>query len=1165
MSASCLTGFGPRFLLLTTLGLGLSAASARELSLEDRIRAQEAIERVRYAHQEEATLPFEQAVSQDLLRRKVETYLAQSAALESIWNAPVTAVMLERELTRIAARTRMPARLTELFAALDNDPLLIQECLVRPVLVDRLARNAFASDPAIHVESRARALEVRAELSKGTLDPRKEHPSRSLTELRRGVGSEGQHTLARTIDLEPDEFDRWRESAPAQVGEVGPLWDEDETYAVRVVLEEAADRAVVASYTFPKRTWDDWWCEAASRFDVRGVHAVAEDGVEIPTVGATSGFCTGDLWEAGVLEVVPGRRSGHTAVWTGSEMIVWGGNGVNGWQNTGLRYDPTTDSWTATSTTGAPAARMDHTAVWTGQAMIVWGGQPLSEAGETGGRYDPASDSWSPTTLGGAPAPRWLHTAVWTGSAMIVWGGIVPPAGKECNCCYGGNAVGCNDATCESIVCAVDPFCCNVDWDSICSGEAQTLCTCCPGPEDTDSGGRYNPVTNSWTPTSLAGAPTGRSAHTAVWTGTRMVVWGGDSPTLVDTGGRYDPASNSWTPTAAAGAPAARGGHRAVWTGSQMIVWGGKGADHLNTGGRYDVATDSWTPTTPTAAPSARSKHTAVWTGDDMLVWGGVPVDQVGESGGRYDPASDSWLPMSTTAAPLPRKSHTMVWTGSEAIVWGGDSDYANVNFEPYATGGRYDPSSDTWTPTFSSGTPDGREQHTAVWTGNTMIVWGGKRGSLAHFASGGRYDPVLDAWTPTSLAGAPGPRYAHTAVWTGNTMIVWGGDHAPLYAGLDTGGRYDPIGDSWLPTTLAGAPSARYDHTAVWTGSRMIVWGGDSAGGIVFNTGGRYDPVADAWSPTTTTGAPTARTDHTAVWTGSRMIVWGGLAAISNTGGRYDPAADTWSPVSLSGAVPSPRISHSAVWTGNEMIVWGGFFMGYKNTGGRYDPVTDSWIATPLAGAPAPRSRHTAVWTGNHMIVWGGHPSVGPTGGRYDPMTNSWTATPLAGAPAERYWHTAVWTGNHMIVWGGYPNLETGGSYAAEGADADGDGVGCVIDCDDGSAGAFASPGEVSGVRFAADKTELLWNSQSVTAGSGTLYDVVRGALVELPVGAGGSEVCLESDYGPGSDPVVLDDSETPGAGDGFWYLVRATNTCGIGSYGKTSANEERVTTICP
>ena len=49
--------------------------------------------------------------------------------------------------------------------------------------------------------------------------------------------------------------------------------------------------------------------------------------------------------------------SGHTAVWTGSEMIVWGGIEFSLYLNTGGRYNPATDSWTATSTTNAPTGR----------------------------------------------------------------------------------------------------------------------------------------------------------------------------------------------------------------------------------------------------------------------------------------------------------------------------------------------------------------------------------------------------------------------------------------------------------------------------------------------------------------------------------------------------------------------------------------------------------------------------------------------------------------------------------------------------------------------------------------------------------------------------------------------------------------------------------------
>jgi hypothetical protein len=67
-----------------------------------------------------------------------------------------------------------------------------------------------------------------------------------------------------------------------------------------------------------------------------------------------------------------------------------------------------------------------------------------------------------------------------------------------------------------------------------------------------------------------------------------------------------------------------------------------------------------------------------------------------------------------------------------------------------------------------------------------------------------------------------------------------------------------------------------------------MIVWGG-SSNGAYLGTGGQYDPT-DSWMATTTAGAPTSRTSHTAIWTGSKMIIWGGYDGFNDlsTGSRY-------------------------------------------------------------------------------------------------------------------------------------------------------------------------------------------------------------------------------------------------------------------------------------
>jgi hypothetical protein len=60
--------------------------------------------------------------------------------------------------------------------------------------------------------------------------------------------------------------------------------------------------------------------------------------------------------------------------------------------------------------------------VWTGREMVVWGGI-FGEPAGTGGRYDPGTDQWLPTSPAGAPAGRDLPVGVWTGSHVIVWGG----------------------------------------------------------------------------------------------------------------------------------------------------------------------------------------------------------------------------------------------------------------------------------------------------------------------------------------------------------------------------------------------------------------------------------------------------------------------------------------------------------------------------------------------------------------------------------------------------------------------------------------------------------------------------------------------------------------------------------------------------------------------
>jgi len=126
--------------------------------------------------------------------------------------------------------------------------------------------------------------------------------------------------------------------------------------------------------------------------------------------------------------------------------------------------------------------------------------------------------------------------------------------------------------------------------------------------------------------------------------------------------------------------------------------------------------------------------------------------------------------------------------------------------------------------------------------------------------------------------------------------------------------------------------------------------------------------------------------------------------------------------------------------------------------------------------------------------------------------------------------------------------------------ANADGDAAGDVCDCAPNDETAFALPGEATEFGFGSGPATLVWSPPTSSSGSGTLYDVMRGELAGLPVGSAG-EVCLES----GSPDTAAADATTPEPGAGFYYLVRAANACGAGTYGANSSGAEEVSAACP
>lgn len=123
-----------------------------------------AVERVYYRHRLGEKPPFEQVSPPSLLERLVKEDLHKAAVLERVYHAQITPEQLEAEVRRINSTTRAPETLAELKAALGNEPARFARTVVKPMLVDRLLRQNYENDDALHAPQRREAEAVRAEL-----------------------------------------------------------------------------------------------------------------------------------------------------------------------------------------------------------------------------------------------------------------------------------------------------------------------------------------------------------------------------------------------------------------------------------------------------------------------------------------------------------------------------------------------------------------------------------------------------------------------------------------------------------------------------------------------------------------------------------------------------------------------------------------------------------------------------------------------------------------------------------------------------------------------------------------------------------------------------------------------------------------------------------------
>lgn len=312
-------------------------------------------------------------------------------------------------------------------------------------------------------------------------------------------------------------------------------------------------------------------------------------------------------------------RAGHSVVWTGSEMIVWGGS-VTGESSSilfddGASFDPATDEWRLLPRSPLTPT-VDHVAYWSGSEMVVVGGYVGGDS--SGGRtspgvpsraaaaYDPSTDLWRALPDAPLDIDRRMGWAV-AGSRLVAWA---------------------------------------VDIDEQLNRMVEL-----------DAGA------DRWTE---MGAPPVEDAVTGaihIVDGELVAVWA--NLAAMYSAAVLDPGSGSW-----ALARSARTGFDlqlfSVVTAGEVMVWSNSGAEGPTM--RFDPRSMSWTeaPRMPVQPCDGAPQPLAV--GDDVIAFAWCSPSAV------LDADAGTWTGLAwggIAGGPRFGDGRHVVWTGTEVLAWG--------------------------------------------------------------------------------------------------------------------------------------------------------------------------------------------------------------------------------------------------------------------------------------------------------------------------------------------------------------------------------------------------------------------------------------------------------------------------------------------------------------
>lgn len=258
------------FIGITALLLAVAAPSFAA-SVGELVDERLAVERVYYAKQVGAKVPFEQAVTRSVIERRVQQELLKERVLKNVYRLEITPKLVAEEVARIERSTMAGDMLAQIKLSLANNPERFARSVAKPLVVDRVLRARFEADASQQAGKRAEAEKLRAQLLAAKPEERAAL-LKSRTDVRPITWQLGAKPKAEVASARPASLGAERQyfsdlhadmqkvlaAQLQQPGDVSAVFGSDDAFALYVATSRTAEALAVQAVEISRLSFDDW-------------------------------------------------------------------------------------------------------------------------------------------------------------------------------------------------------------------------------------------------------------------------------------------------------------------------------------------------------------------------------------------------------------------------------------------------------------------------------------------------------------------------------------------------------------------------------------------------------------------------------------------------------------------------------------------------------------------------------------------------------------------------------------------------------------------------------------------------------------------------------------------------------------------------------------------